>query len=121
MFFTYDQNNSGGSFDYEADRGISFYVIVEADSADEANNRAERIGLYFDGAGDCECCGNRWTDQWNDQNGTPYPEVYGRSVLLPEDDAYYEASESGWVKRDEYEGFVHYKDGRVLGFWRKNE
>ena len=60
MFFTYCQNNSGGVFDQN--ETVDVYTIVEADSADEADRRAEAIGIYFDGCEkdiDCECCGDR--------------------------------------------------------------
>ena len=55
MFYVYRQNNSGGSF-----RPPAINVIVEAPSAAEADTIAEGLGLYFDGAGDCPCCGDRW-------------------------------------------------------------
>lgn len=43
--------------------GITRYVIIEANSASHANERAEEIGLYFNGCRngiDCRCCGDRW-------------------------------------------------------------
>lgn len=55
MFYFYSQNNSGGSF-----RPPAINVIVEASSAAEADSIAEGLGLYFDGVGDCSCCGDRW-------------------------------------------------------------
>lgn len=54
-YFIYRQNNSGGYF-----TGPSIYFVVTADDADTANSIAVANGLYFDGNGDCECCGNRW-------------------------------------------------------------
>jgi hypothetical protein len=60
-YFYYRQNNSGGSFDIDDD--VSIYVWVEAETAGEANDKAEQIGIYFDGVNserDCECCGDRW-------------------------------------------------------------
>lgn len=63
MFYVYRQNNSGGSFIPPA-----VDVIVEAPSAAEADTIAEGIGIYFDGAGDCSCCGNRWheaDEEWD--------------------------------------------------------
>lgn len=77
-FYTYSQNNSGGSFIINEERGITEYVIVEAHSHDDANGRAESIGLYFDGYGDCECCGNRWSEQYSYDSGTEIPEIYGK-------------------------------------------
>ncbi len=61
MWFSYRQNNSGGSFD--VDKNVAKNVYIEANSADEANSRAELCGLYWDGVYDeidCECCGDRW-------------------------------------------------------------
>lgn len=58
MFYPYFQNNSGGCFDGPLS------VVVEADSAGEADSKAVKSGLvYFDGVAlgiDCECCGSRW-------------------------------------------------------------
>lgn len=54
-FYSFRQNNSGGSF-----YGPT-YVIIEARSATEANSVAEeKAGVYFSGRGDCRCCGKRW-------------------------------------------------------------
>ncbi len=60
-FWTYSQNNSGGTFQRPA-----LYVVVEANDVEEANYRAEELGLYWDGVlaeRDCECCGDRWYPQ----------------------------------------------------------
>lgn len=62
-FFEFDQNNSGGVFDRDDEAGIGPRVWIEALDANHANQRAETIGLYFDGCEDgrdCECCGDRW-------------------------------------------------------------
>jgi hypothetical protein len=59
MFFPFYQNNSGGVFD----KNLPINLIIEAEHADEANSRAESLGIYFDGVKtgrDCECCGSRW-------------------------------------------------------------
>jgi hypothetical protein len=109
MFFHYSQNNSGGGFSFDKRAGISVSVIVEADSSEDANRRAERIGLYFDGAGDCACCGNRWYAQWSGDEGTASPQIYGTSV------AEY-VSRVRWLKPGQAMTFVHYADGRVQGF-----
>jgi hypothetical protein len=63
-YFTYDQNNSGGSFsDY-------LWVIVEAPSSPVADSLACDFGpCYFDGCDegmDCDCCGDRWHRAWSD-------------------------------------------------------
>lgn len=57
--YAFDQNNTFGSFD----AGVGHTVLIEASTAEEANQRAEQVGVYFDGVGlgrDCECCGSRW-------------------------------------------------------------
>lgn len=77
MFYHYDQNNSGGSFDI--DDNVTLNVIIEAENAMEADMIAERIGIYFNGVEDdmdCECCGDRWTPQWKD--GTDVPLIYDK-------------------------------------------
>jgi hypothetical protein len=112
MFYTFNQNNSGGSFDFNAASGISHYVIVEADSVDEANSLARGIGLYFNGADsewgpDCPCCGDRWSEAWREE-GTDEPEVYGKSALEYSDK---------WKWMDGPEGFIHYKDGTIKSFF----
>ena len=78
MFFTYDQNNSSGVFKEPA-----MYVIVEADSAVEANHVAEAVDVYFDGCEkgiDCGCCGDRWHEEWSDNAGTGIPSIYDQPV-----------------------------------------
>jgi hypothetical protein len=107
-FYTFDQNNSGGGFDYDESAGISCVVIIEADSAYSANRRAEEIGLYFDGAdkgSDCPCCGDRWHEAYGE--GDEVPSVY--DTPLPEYVPYFK-----WI-RSGYEIFTHYSDGRIVG------
>lgn len=63
-FYRFRQNNSGGVFDIDDQRGIGPIVFIEADNALEADDRAENKGIYFDGVEneqDCECCGDRWS------------------------------------------------------------
>lgn len=77
-WFHFRQKNSGGSFEFNADEGITVHVIVEAVDADHANARAKHIGLYFDGCSigaDCSCCGDRWHPV-DESDGTPDPMVY---------------------------------------------
>jgi len=118
MFFTYNQNNSGGGFAYDEKRGISHYVIIEADDAVEANDKAEGIGLYFDGDGDCPCCGDRWCAS-DKTDGTEFPSVYDEIIEWGEN--VQETMPGGqfmikWMNG--YEGFVHYKNGDIAGFWK---
>ncbi|MFD5198822.1 hypothetical protein ACFWM7_01365 [Streptomyces sp. NPDC058375] len=106
MFFDFRQNNSGGGFDFDAERGISCHVIVEAANDEEANRRAEAIGLYFDGEGDCSCCGNRWSAQWSGDEGDEVPSVYDEPV---ETATVY----MKWMG-DNPDAFIHYADGRIV-------
>lgn len=100
MFFEYIQNNSGGSFIANGD--VDVYVIVEAMDAEQANFRALGIGIYFNGCDsgfDCPCCGDRWTEAWEDE-GTETPTLYGKSVLDS--------------PRSYGDVIIHYLDGRVI-------
>lgn len=81
-WFCFTQNNSGGSFDFNEKDGITHHVVIEADDASEANYRAGRIGLYFNGCetgSDCPCCGDRWYEA-SSCDGEPEPMVYGKPV-----------------------------------------
>lgn len=110
MFYTYNQNNSGGSFHH--DDKITLYVIVEADSPDESDTIAEDIGIYFNGCDediDCPCCGDRWCPAYD---GKDEPLVYGES---PEK---MKTGEWGlmWTEPGEVYCRVFYKDGTVKEF-----
>ena len=106
-FFDYSQNNSGGGFDMDDAKGICETVIIEAENAEDADRRAEEIGLYFNGCAsgvDCPCCGNRWSAQntsWRNEEGDPVPSIYGTPV--------WGTSASMYRSR----AFIHYLDGRV--------
>jgi hypothetical protein len=105
-FFTYRQNNSGGH--WVVDENLSVVVIVEAHNSAVANDLAETIGVYFDGVGDCDCCGYRWTE-CDEEDATDIPMVHSRTV------AEYMASE--YVhSRLYHEVVVHYLDGKKETF-----
>ena len=110
MFYHFSQNNSGGSFIVDHRRGISVNVVVEGATVEEITERAKDIGLYFDGVddgSDCECCGDRWYEPWGE--GDAAPSIYGQDVS----EGTYTSEYTGWVK-DGPEGYVHYRDGRVV-------
>lgn len=111
-FYEFNQNNSGGGFDYDDNAGISEYVIVEATSADEAISIAKDIGLYFDGDGDCSCCGNRWSDYMSDRDGTDIPMLYGKTL----EDYGNGRWEEGWREKGKPVVYVHYLNGIVEGW-----
>ena len=108
MFYCFNQNNSGGSFYIDDD--VAHYVIIEAESADAANDRAESIGIYFNGCNDerdCPCCGDRWYAVWSDDEGNEAPSIYGRPIAEAED---------MFTPEGEPYAHVYYADGRQETF-----
>jgi hypothetical protein len=96
-FYTYDQNNTGGSFDHQPEAGIGYRVCIEAFTENQAESRAGEIGLYFDGCEtgkDCPCCGDRWS-RWAEKAESP---SYDRKPLA-----------GGWG----LPSYIHYLDGRI--------
>jgi len=83
MFHTYRQNNSEGIF-----LGPTF-VCVEADTLDEADERAEQSGfVYFNGVRkgkDCACCGDRWSCAYDADDLTETPTAYGKPLFNQSD------------------------------------
>ena len=70
-FYIYVQRNTEGYYDGP------HYIIVRAKDCKEANQKAEGIGVYFDGVEegiDCPCCGDRWAEM------TELDEKYGDNV-----------------------------------------
>ena len=112
-YYTFRQNNSGGSFDIEHDRGISIAVIIEAETADQANNRAESIGLYFDGCSqdlDCECCGDRWYLA-EEYDGHDEPEIYREKLIEISEHEMKNPTTKKWWRNDR--AYVHMLDGTI--------
>jgi hypothetical protein len=113
MFYEYNQNNSGGNFDLDEACGLTHFVVIEADSAEEANRKAEDHGIYFDGCAsgrDCSCCGDRWYAA-DVSDGTPAPTIYGRPVT----EMVADGIGMHWMPAGK-EVAVHFKDGRVEWF-----
>lgn len=112
-FYTFYQNNSGGEFVVDVERGISHYVVIEAPDRDESIIIAEGLGLYWNGVADgidCECCGNRWDPPWY-YAGDAIPMVHSESVEKASRLSHYRFMHKGTP-----EVFVHYLDGRIEGF-----
>ena len=106
-FYHLTQNNSGGGFDFDEAAGITHHVVIEADSADEAAERAEAIGCYWNGVesgADCPCCGDRWYEP-SGYDAREFPHIYSEPLGIAQ-------RGFGWMK-DGREIAVHYKDGRV--------
>ena len=110
-FYYFNQNNSGGRFVFEKDR-LSHHVIIEAENHHLANDKAESLGIYFNGCADdrdCECCGDRWYPAYRE--GADVPSIYDEDVS----DGVY-GKNGNWVMKwmgDDPEGYIHYADGRV--------
>ena len=102
MFFEFSQNNSGGVFKLDKQFGIAPTVWIQADSFEEANLKAEEIGIYFNGCDsgtDCPCCGDRWYSQYSNSDGTNRPpKSLGGSIE--------------WVEAG-YNIAIHYSDGSI--------
>lgn len=68
-FYEFTQNNTGGVF--EINDKVCHRLFIEANSADEANEIAKGLGVYFDGCSkglDCSCCGDRWYEVYQEVN-----------------------------------------------------
>lgn len=85
MFYTFDQNNSGGVY-VETD-DIGKIVIIEAPDHDAANAKADALGLFD--LDYCECCGERFHRAWK-TDGDDVPSRYDTPIDLDaEDDGTY--------------------------------
>lgn len=77
-FYPFRQNNTFGRWDGPVN------VIVEANSAAEANDRAVEVaGVYFDGCRDgrdCGGCGDRWHPV-DESDATAVPSIYGDTLV----------------------------------------
>lgn len=100
-FFTFDQNNSHGIMQFDEEAGITEDVVVEGRDRADILERARDIGLYFDGGGDCPCCGPRWSKPWDGEDMDEVPSKYGEP--------------DGWSKPFQVEEgksvCIHYMDG----------
>lgn len=109
-FYAFHQNNSGGRFTFDKKAGITHIVIIEAPNAEAANDRAEQIGLYFNGCDegrDCNCCGDRWFQVYGE--GDDVPSHYGSPI----EDGKFAPSKFGlkWMGKNP-EGIIHYACGK---------
>lgn len=95
-------------YDTNPFRGISRYVIIEANSAEAANDRAIALGIYFygvDSGEDCECCGDRWFPV-EAQEGSDSPMLDGCGVVI----------KAAAAPDRAYAGYIHYAAGAVKAF-----
>lgn len=108
-FYEFSQNNTGGSF--VTDDKLCHKIIIEAVSEEEAIQRAEDLGCYWDGVMDgidCPCCGDRWH---------PFPSEIDLSEWKKaglgdtiEQYAQYYANQYGYTTPDSR---IFYIDGRI--------
>lgn len=105
LYFTFTQNNSGGFFIKDAEAGICEYVIVEAYSAEQAQEIFNKIGEDVSGFHEfCSCCGQRWDDDWLDEeDGKLLPMIYNKDVFK-------DVCRSIYCERC----FIHYLDGEII-------
>lgn len=100
-YYHFSQNNSGGR--WKVDDDFAEDVIITARTVDEANRRAEDVGIYFDGCNsdrDCNCCGDRWYPQYQESESVE-PTIHGMSLS-----EYISDSSSGRAKI-----IIHHSDG----------
>lgn len=101
-FFTFSQNNSGGNFIGPE------YVIVRANNAEEANQKAQDHDVYFDGVSecrDCECCGDRWYPV-SEYDATDSPKIYDEDIEIPDLDKEFS---SVLERKSKFSGTIHPK------------
>lgn len=125
MFYEYSQNNSGGSFVVNDE--VCHRLFIEAESADEANRKAEQLGCYWDGVEkgrDCPCCGDRWYSAWDDdaidlaRMSDLYEKYEGVKFANIEEYAQYLSDKYGWTTPD---ARIYYADGTVKEIFSKED
>lgn len=124
-WYKYDQNNSGGYF--AVNDNVSIYVLIQATSAGEANQRAQNVGIYFDGCSlgfDCGCCGDRWyntedmldtfrTYDWRSKRTSDFDNILDYAQSL--------ANQDIWADDNEPSVIVYFADGSVERFYRNEQ
>lgn len=108
QWYEFGQNNSGGSF-YVDDR-VTHRVYIQAFSNKEAVDKAESLGIYFDGCStgnDCSCCGDRWSEPWSP---VKFPIDWGKKKKFNTIEEYvsHMVDEYAWCSPDAY---LYYYDG----------
>ena len=106
-FYKFTQNNSGGSF--SVDKNLCHRLFIQAFSYEEARDKAESLGVYFDGVGDCSCCGDRWSD-FEELISFPHKWDKGKTFKGIVSYARFLAKEYGWTTPDIR---IFYKNGKV--------
>ena len=98
MFYTINQNNSGG-YCIVNDK-VAEFVSVEANSSQEAEDKlCEIVEDYSDY---CPCCGQRWYTDMYGEKGTEKPMIY--------DMPYDNCTDTFWNRGSIV---IYYLDGRI--------
>lgn len=108
QFYTFVQTNSLGTWVVDAELGG--LTVIEAYSSEEANERAQALGIYFNGVKerkDCECCGDRWYSV-TAGDGKDKPEYYGTEITLDNH------MQDTFLRH--YSIRIHYLDGNVVKY-----
>lgn len=110
-FYDFDQNNSGGSF--ITNDKLCWKLFIEAETYDEAVNKAEELGCYWDGVEegiDCSCCGDRW---YKPYGAISFPYKFGKNLSFENIHSYaqYLANEYGFWTSPSVR--IYYLDGTV--------
>ena len=111
-WFLFRQNNSGGYF--KVDDVLCHELLIEADSANDANRKFLDWGGYFDGVSsgfDCGCCGDRWSES-SEAMEFPINYIDGKSLENAEEYARYQVSEWGHLFKKIYR--IFYSNGKTL-------
>lgn len=105
-FFTFTQNNSGG---YNIINDVvAKNLIIESENAEEAIT--EMFDITSSYSSYCGCCGERWNDLIDDEDGEDKPMVY---------DIFYDTN----VPAEELDGqmkqetIIYYSSGETRKLW----
>lgn len=130
MFITFSQNNSGGYFIQNED--VDEYVIIEGNSLNEIQNRANKIFENY--RKHCQCCGERWSSDITCDDLDDEPMIYESSVydfnepfsesakaIIYYSNGHKEIIDVGLKKKEKYKdkyGFklIRYADNNSWGF-----
>jgi hypothetical protein len=109
MFYQFNQNNTGGSFD--VNDKVCHRLLIEAKSEKQSIKIAKKLGVYFNGCDkgiDCECCGDRW--YYPDE--IRFPKIYGELTFNnPEEYMQYLADNFAWTSPDSR---IYYLDKNIV-------
>lgn len=121
-WYEFDQNNSGGVFIMDDDVGIKVFIQAESDGV--ANQKAEEVGIYFDGCEkdmDCSCCGDRWYRAWGhlDRFKTHFWRSENAEYDNISDYVQAIANDSVWAGWEKPVVIVYFANGSIKRFYKQ--